>query len=121
MARRPDRPRAVRRDHCAPAALPGRPARADPRPDRGLRAVRHEDGFGLRVGGHIGYGIRPSARRRGLTTWVLGRMLEEARGVGLHRLLVTCADGNVASARAPPPTRRALTSPAWRHGWCRST
>jgi len=24
--------------------------------------------------GHIGYGIRPSARRRGLATWALGRM-----------------------------------------------
>ncbi|MCP3784313.1 GNAT family N-acetyltransferase [Micromonospora sp. A3M-1-15] len=63
-------------------------------------ALRHElDDFLLRVGGHIGYGIRPSARRRGLATWALGRMLEEARGLGLDRVLVTCADGNVASAR----------------------
>ncbi|MET8836798.1 GNAT family N-acetyltransferase [Micromonospora sp. NPDC004540] len=63
-------------------------------------ALRHElDDFLLRVGGHIGYGIRPSARRRGLATWALGRMLDEARGLGLDRVLVTCADGNVASAR----------------------
>ncbi|MGY0003281.1 GNAT family N-acetyltransferase [Micromonospora sp. I033] len=63
-------------------------------------ALRHElDDFLLRVSGHIGYGIRPSARRRGLATWALGRMLDEARRLGLDRVLVICADGNVASAR----------------------
>ncbi|NEW27656.1 GNAT family N-acetyltransferase [Nocardia cyriacigeorgica] len=62
-------------------------------------ALRHggEDDV-LRVG-HIGYGIRPSARGRGLTTWALGRMLDEARGLGMGRVLVICAAGNVASAK----------------------
>jgi predicted acetyltransferase len=37
-------------------------------------AMRHElDDVLLHAGGHIGYGIRPSARRRGLATWALGR------------------------------------------------
>jgi predicted acetyltransferase len=50
--------------------------------------------------GHIGYGIRPSARRRGLATWALAEMLVEARAaLGLDRVLVPCLDGNVASAR----------------------
>lgn len=63
-------------------------------------ALRHRlDDFLLRVGGHIGYGIRPSARRRGLATWALGRMLDEARALGLDRVLVTCAADNIASAR----------------------
>jgi predicted acetyltransferase len=63
-------------------------------------ALRHDlDNFLLRVGGHIGYGIRPSARRRGVATWALGRMLDEARGIGLGRVLITCAADNVASAR----------------------
>ncbi|MEU1684347.1 GNAT family N-acetyltransferase [Micromonospora sp. NPDC005707] len=63
-------------------------------------ALRHElDDFLLRVAGHIGYGIRPSARRRGLATWALGRMLDEARRLGLERVLLVCADGNTASAR----------------------
>jgi predicted acetyltransferase len=63
-------------------------------------ALRHElNDFARRVSGHIGYGIRPSARRRGLATWALGRMLDEARAAGLSRVLVTCAVGNVASAR----------------------
>jgi predicted acetyltransferase len=49
--------------------------------------------------GHIGYGIRPSARRRGLAAWALGRMLHHARGLGLERVLLICAMDNVASAR----------------------
>ncbi|MEV1331909.1 GNAT family N-acetyltransferase [Micromonospora costi] len=63
-------------------------------------ALRHElNDFLLRVGGHIGYGIRPSARRRGLATWALGEMLGEARAIGLDRVLVTCEEGNVPSAK----------------------
>ncbi|MCO1594415.1 GNAT family N-acetyltransferase [Micromonospora sp. RHAY321] len=63
-------------------------------------ALRHElDDYLVRVAGHIGYGIRPSARRRGLATWALGRMLGAARALGLDRVLVTCEVHNVASAR----------------------
>lgn len=49
--------------------------------------------------GHIGFGIRPSARRRGLAAWALGRMLGEAKVLGMGRVLVMCEAGNVASAR----------------------
>ncbi|GAA2756146.1 GNAT family N-acetyltransferase [Actinopolymorpha rutila] len=49
--------------------------------------------------GHIGYGIRPSARRRGLASWALGEMLVEARALGLDRVLVPCLADNIASAR----------------------
>lgn len=50
--------------------------------------------------GQIGYGVRPSARRRGLASWALGEMLAEARAV-LHvdRILVPCLADNTASAR----------------------
>jgi predicted acetyltransferase len=66
----------------------------------GAIALRHElNDFLLRAGGHIGYGIRPSARRRGLATWALGQVLAAARTHGLDRVLITCADDNVASAR----------------------
>jgi predicted acetyltransferase len=53
----------------------------------------------LRKLGHIGYGVRPSARRRGLGTWALGAMIGEARARGLTRLLVVCEAGNIGSAR----------------------
>lgn len=49
--------------------------------------------------GHIGYGVRPSARRRGLASWALGQMLGEARALGLDRVLIPCLADNVASAR----------------------
>ena len=55
--------------------------------------------FLLEQGGHIGYGVRPSARRRGLAGWALGRVLDRARQAGLERVLITCDDDNVASAR----------------------
>src|SRR5690242_668928 len=53
----------------------------------------------LRAGGHIGYGIRPSARGRGLATWALQSVLVRAPALGLRKVLVTCGDGNLASAR----------------------
>lgn len=66
----------------------------------GAIALRHElnDSI-LRALGQIGYGVRPSARRRGLARWALGEMLGEARALGLGRVLITCAVANVASAR----------------------
>ncbi|MFD3903815.1 GNAT family N-acetyltransferase [Streptomyces sp. CB04723] len=63
--------------------------------------LRHRlNGFLLDAGGHIGYSVRPSARRRGLATWALGAVLSEARAMGLERALATCDDDNVASARS---------------------
>jgi predicted acetyltransferase len=53
----------------------------------------------VRWAGHIGYGIRPSARGRGLAAWALGRMLDEARVLGLDRVLAVCAIENVASVK----------------------
>ncbi|QLY30183.1 GNAT family N-acetyltransferase [Nocardia huaxiensis] len=57
-------------------------------------ALRHRDNRY----GHIGYGVRPSARRRGVATWALREMLGEARGIGLGRVLLVCEAGNAASA-----------------------
>ncbi|MEH0425155.1 GNAT family N-acetyltransferase [Streptomyces stelliscabiei] len=62
--------------------------------------LRHRlNAFLLHSGGQIGYSIRPSARRRGLATWALGAVLPEARALGMGRVLITCDDDNVASAR----------------------
>ncbi|OLR95073.1 GNAT family N-acetyltransferase [Actinokineospora bangkokensis] len=62
-------------------------------------ALRHEFNDHVQWAGHIGFGIRPSARRRGLASWAVGRMLDEARGLGMDRVLVVCAANNVASAK----------------------
>ena len=67
----------------------------------GAIALRHElNDFLLRAGGHIGYGVRPSARRRGLASWALARVLPYARSQGLDRVLLTCEEGNEGSRRA---------------------
>ena len=47
----------------------------------------------------MGYSVRPAARRQGLATWALGAVLSLARVRGIERVLVTCDDNNVASAR----------------------
>lgn len=67
----------------------------------GFLAVRHSiDTERLRTrGGHIGYSIRPSHRRAGHATRALGLALDRARALGLDRVLVTCDDDNVGSAR----------------------
>jgi predicted acetyltransferase len=66
----------------------------------GAIALRHElNDFLLEAGGHIGYGVRPSARGHGLASWALGGILVEARKIGLERVLVTCKVSNIASAR----------------------
>ncbi len=66
----------------------------------GAISLRHTlNDFLLETGGHVGYGIRPSARRRGLATWALGEVLAHARERGLDRVLITCDDSNTASAR----------------------
>jgi predicted acetyltransferase len=62
-------------------------------------ALRHDlNEFNQHLG-HIGFGIRPSARRRGIATWALGQMVIEARRLGLRRVLLVCAGDNVASAK----------------------
>jgi predicted acetyltransferase len=65
---------------------------------------RVQGGIALRhqlneLNGHIGYGIRPSARGRGLATWALGEMLGHARGLGMDRVMLVCLDDNVASIK----------------------
>jgi predicted acetyltransferase len=49
--------------------------------------------------GHIGFGIRPSARRRGLATWALEQMLDTATELGLERVLIICEANNIPSAK----------------------
>lgn len=50
-------------------------------------------------GGHMGYYVRPSERRRGYGTEILRLDLEKARERGLKRVMVTCSISNVASEK----------------------
>lgn len=63
-------------------------------------SIRHElNEWLLREGGHIGYGIRPSRQGRGYGRLILALALEECRGLGIERALITCDDEIIASAR----------------------
>jgi len=50
-------------------------------------------------GGHIGFDIRPSERRKGYGTALLALMLKKAHELGLREVLVTCDSDNIGSAR----------------------
>lgn len=61
-------------------------------------AIRFGDDEHTSWAGHIGYGIRPADRGRGVAGWALRTMLPIAREHGAHSLLGVCAADNIASA-----------------------
>ena len=52
-----------------------------------------------RYGGHIGYGIRFGEWNKGYGTVMLKAALEEAKKIGLTKVLITCDDNNIGSAK----------------------
>lgn len=53
----------------------------------------------LRIGGHIGYEIRPSRRQQGFGKEILRLGLDKAREWGMHHVLVTCDENNIGSKK----------------------
>ncbi|HET6209907.1 MAG TPA: GNAT family N-acetyltransferase [Jatrophihabitans sp.] len=51
------------------------------------------------IGGHIGYDVAPSARRRGHGTAMLAAALPRAAELGIESALVTCSADNVGSRK----------------------
>lgn len=50
-------------------------------------------------GGNIGYLIRPSERKKGYGTILLALALEKAKEIGLEKVLVSCREDNIGSAK----------------------
>ena len=50
-------------------------------------------------GGHIGDGVRPSERGKGIATKMIGLALEECRKLNISRVLMVCDKENIASAK----------------------
>lgn len=50
-------------------------------------------------GGHIGDGVRPSERGKGIGTQMVALALEKCGELGIDRVLMVCSKSNVASAK----------------------
>ena len=63
--------------------------------------IRHYLNEGLlRNGGHIGDGVRPSERRKGIATRMIALALAECRKLGIDRVLMVCDKNNIGSAKS---------------------
>lgn len=51
-------------------------------------------------GGHIGDGVRPSERRKGIATQMIRLALDECRKLGIEKVLMVCNKENIASAKS---------------------
>ena len=51
-------------------------------------------------GGHIGDGVRPSERRKGIATKMIALALEECKKLGIEKVLMVCNKENIGSAKS---------------------
>lgn len=51
-------------------------------------------------GGHIGDGVRPSERRKGIATGMIGLALQECEKLGIDKILMVCDKENIGSAKS---------------------
>lgn len=66
----------------------------------GLLQIRLElRGYLVDFGGHIGYCVRPSERRKGYATQMLRSALPICTETGLSEVLITCLEDNIGSAK----------------------
>lgn len=67
-------------------------------------------------GGHVGYGIRPSYRKKGLATELLRLTLEIVKNMGLNKILLTCNKNNIGSAKTIKNNGGVLESEGYKNG-----
>lgn len=66
----------------------------------GMIDIRHELNEYLRtIGGHIGYSIRPSERKKGYASYLLKEALIICKELNIKQILITCNEDNIGSAK----------------------
>lgn len=66
----------------------------------GIIQIRHcLNDYLEKYGGHIGYSVAPSERRKGYATQMLKLVLPECAKLGIGKVLITCVQGNEGSKR----------------------
>ena len=66
----------------------------------GVMQIRHDcNTFLAQYGGHIGYSVCPSERRKGYATQMLRLALPKCKELGIDQVLICCAQGNEGSRR----------------------
>ncbi len=66
----------------------------------GMINIRHQlNEYLLKIGGHIGYGVRPTERKKGYATEILYLGLEKCNELGIDKVLLTCDKDNIGSAK----------------------
>lgn len=66
----------------------------------GVIQIRHYlNDFLGKFGGHIGYSVCPSERRKGYATQMLKMVLPVCKSLGIDDVLITCLNDNVGSRK----------------------
>jgi len=66
----------------------------------GMIQIRHYfNAYLEKYGGHIGYSVAPSERRKGYATLMLKMVLPKCKELGIDKVLITCMKGNEGSKR----------------------
>ncbi len=81
---------------------------------QGVINIRHYLSPALeKTGGHIGYSVAPSHRRKGVAKRMLGAAIEHCRRLGIERAFLTCDAKNTGSWRAIEANGGVMETEAW--------